>query len=300
MLQNHPDGDPGPMPRPCIHIPALALAALLAACGDSNGPDGGPLPDGVAGAIGVTVRDEVEASLDALTLPTQLEPLGSELEESCAAPSDAAETDGDGIPDAATYIFTAPPCRFPDIRGTTLDVVGQLQVEDPAPDDAGFGYNATLVSLRAGFTGEDADHSYEVTRNGTRTLGGSTAGLRLVTDLQLLRTFPGVSDAAVEQAWSVDFAPEASLQINRPLPAGSLDLSGTLSWSRGSAESYVLTVTTPTPLHFDPGCEGPQRFDAGELHAAGTFGDVEGYVRLRWGDCGDEPAIDFVEVESGG
>jgi len=281
------------MPRPCIHMPALVLAAFLAACGDSGGPTD-PLPNDATGGIGLTVRDEVEAALDALTLPTQLEPLGAQLEEPCTTPSDPADADGDGIPDEATYHFTAPPCRFPDIRGATLDLVGQLQIADPAPQAAGFGYGATLVSLRATFTGNDPDHSYSVTRNGSRTLSGNTAGLQLTTDLQLLRTFPGLSDAAVDQQWTATFTPEVSLGINQPLPAGTLDLSGSLSWNRG-AESYVLTVTTPTPLHFDPTCVGPQRLDAGELRAGGGFGELTGYVRMRWGACGDEPAVDFVE-----
>jgi hypothetical protein len=279
-----------------LPIFVLALTALAAACGDSGGPDSGPLPNDATDAIGLVARDEVEASLDALTLPTQLAPYGASAVEPCAEPSDPADTDGDGVPNSAEYIFTAPPCRFEEIRGTTLDVVGRLQVQDPnpGPGGAGFGYSATLISLRNTFTGEDADHSYSATRNGTRLLTGSTAGLALVTDLQLLRTFPGLSDAAVDQQWGVAFDPETALQINQPLPSGTLDVTGTLDWTRGS-ESFTLTVTTPTPLHFDATCDGAQRFDAGELHAAGDFGDLTGYVRVRWSDCGDEPSIDFVE-----
>jgi hypothetical protein len=245
--------------------------------------------------VGVTARDEVEASLDALTVATQLAPYGAA--DACVDPSDPADTDGDGVPNDAEYIFTAPPCRFENIRGTTLDLVGRLQVQDPNPaaGGAGFGYDATLVNLRSTFTGKDADHSYSVTRNGTRALTGSTAGLTLVTDLQLLRTFTGLSDAAVDQQWTVSFAPDVPLHINQPVPSGALDIAGTMNWSRGT-ESFVLTVTTPTPIHFDAACDGAQRFDAGELQAAGDFGDVTGYVRVRWGNCGDEPAIDFVEA----
>ena len=162
------------MRRP-IHLPAVALAALFAAaCSDSGGPGSGPLPS----AVGLTARDEVEASSDAFTVPTQLAPYGAA--EGCVDPSDPADTDGDGIPNDAEYIFTAPPCRFEDIRGTTLDLVGRLQVQDPDPGagGAGFAYDATLVNLRSAFTGRDADHSYAVTRNGTRVLTGTTAHKR--------------------------------------------------------------------------------------------------------------------------
>jgi hypothetical protein len=282
------------MRRP-THLPAVALAALLAAaCGDSGGPDSGPLPNDATSAVGLTARDEVEASLDAFTVPTQLAPYGAA--EGCVDPSDPADTDGDGIPNDAEYIFTAPPCRFEDIRGTTLDLVGRLQVQDPDPGagGAGFAYDATLVNLRSAFTGKDADHSYAVTRNGTRVLTGTTAGLHLVTDLQLLRTFSGLSDAAVDMQWDVAFDPDMPLHINQAVPSGTLAVTGTMNWTRGT-ESFILTVTTPTPIHFDATCDGAQRFDAGELRAAGDFGDVTGYVRVRWGDCGDEPGIDFVE-----
>ncbi len=278
------------------HLAVLVLATLAAACGDSGGPDPGPLPNDGTDAVGLTIRDEVEASLDALTVPTQLAPYGVVADQLCADPSDPEDTDGDGVPTSAEYIITAPPCRFEDIRNTTLDMVGRLQIADPAPGagGAGFEYNGALVNLRSSFRGEDADHSYSITRNGTRVLTGSTAGLELATDLQLLRTFPGLSDAAVDVQWTVSFDPDTPLQINHALPAGALAVAGTMDWLRGT-ESFALTVTTPEPLHFDASCDKAQRFDAGEVHAAGTFGDLTGYVRVRWGDCGDEPSIDFVE-----
>ena len=274
----------------------LAGLTLAAACGDSGGPDTGPLPDDATHAIGLTVRDEVEASLDALTVPTQLAPYGVSVDQLCAEPADPEDADGDGVPNSGEYILTAPPCRFEDIRNTTLDLVGRLQIEDPdpGPGGAGFAYNGTLVNLRTAFRGKDADHSYAVTRNGTRVLTGTTAGLELTTDLQLLRTFPGLSDAAVDVQWGVSFDPETALQINHVLPGGALAVTGTMDWLRGT-ESYALAVSTPEPLHFDQSCREAQRFDAGEIHAAGTFGDLTGHVRVRWGGCGDEPDIDFVE-----
>ncbi len=206
------------------HLAVLVLAALAAACGDSGGPDPGPLPNDGTDAVGLTIRDEVEASLDARTVPTQRAPYGGEADQRCADPSDPEDTDGDGVPTSAEYIITAPPCRFEDIRNTTLDMVGRLQIADPDPGagGAGFEYNGALVNLRSSFRGEDADHSYSITRNGTRVLTGSTAGLELATDLQLLRTFPGLSDAAVDVQWTVSFDPDTPLQINHALPAGAL------------------------------------------------------------------------------
>jgi len=281
------------MRRP--HLPfarPVLLALAPAACGDSSNPDNGPAatPD-----IGEVARDEVETSLDALTVSASLAPLGTGT--GCAAASSTTDTDGDGVPDDATFRFTAPPCRFTGVRGSTLDVVGQLRIQDPTPAAAGFGYDATITGLRFTLTGDDEDDpSYSVTRNGFRSLSGTTAGLQLVTDLQVVRTFTGQPDAAVDQQWTLVFAPEAPLQINGALPSGTLDISGTLAWTRG-AESLDLIVTTPVPLHYDSGCtDTPQRIDAGELRAQATFDGTPGYVRVRWTECGRNPEIRFVAL----
>jgi hypothetical protein len=97
--------------------------------------------------------------------------------------------------------------------------------------------------------------------------------------------------------WTVGFDPETSLQINQPLPDGSVTVAGTVGWTRGN-ESFDLTITTATPLHYDASCDATgQRFDDGELRVSGTFGETPGYVRIVWQDCGDDPGIEFVAEE---
>jgi len=267
----------------------LLLLALVVACGDSTDPDDTP---SAGNDIGEMARDEVEAALDALTLPSTLAPLGVSGPPCVTVPG-APDDDGDGIPNDATYTFTAPPCRFPEIRGATLDIVGQLRVQDPAPTTAGFGYLATLTRFRFDFDAEGDDPDYSVTRNLTRSLTGTTAGLQLVTDLQVVRTFPGQSDGLVDELWTVTYIPEAPLQINQPIPSGTLAVTGGLDWFQ-DPEDFALEVSTPTPLHYNAGCEGVQRIDGGELRATGDFGGTPGYVRVRWSECGRDPEIAFV------
>jgi hypothetical protein len=282
------------MRRPCRHILAAgAIAAVLAACGDSTAPD--PLPDNAATAVGLTVQDNVEASLDAFFPARLLQPFSTgPADDPCVTPSSSAETDGDGVPDDATYTFTAPPCRYTGVRGFSLDVVGQLRIVDPVPATPGFGADISLTGLRFTLTADDPDKNYSVIRNGTMILTGSPAGLELATDLQVQRSFTGLSDASAELVWTVGFDPETSLQINQPLPNGSVTVSGTVGWSRGD-ESFDLTITTATPLHYDASCAATgQRFDAGELRVSGTFGETPGYVRIAWQNCGDDPQIEFV------
>lgn len=285
--------------RRLSHILAAGTLALaLGACGDSTDPDDDPLPDNAATAVGLTVRDNVEASLDAFFPARMLQPFSTgPADDPCVAPSSATETDGDGVPDDASYTFTAPPCRYTDVRGFTLDAVGQLRIVDPVPATPGFGANYTLTNLRFSLSADDSDQDYSVTRNGTITLTGDPAGLELATELQVLRSFTGLPDAAAEHQWTVGFDPENTLQINQPLPSGSMTVAGTAGWSRGD-ENFSLTVTTATPLHYDASCEATgQRFDDGELRVSGTFDETPGFVRITWEDCGDDPSIEFVTDE---
>jgi hypothetical protein len=285
--------------RPCRYTLALSALALgLGACGDSTDPDDDPLPDNAATAVGLTVRDNVEASFDAFFPRRLLQPLSTgPAEDPCTTASAPGDTDGDGVPDEASYTFTAPPCRFEAVRGFTLDVVGQLRIEDPAPETAAFDAIVDLTGLRFTLTHEDADRNYSITRNGRMTLSGTPSGLELASDLQVLRTFTGLSDAAVEAVWVLGFDPETTLQINQPLPNGNLTIAGTVNWSR-SDETFDLTVTTVTPLHYDSACdETGQRFDDGELAVSGTSGDTPGAVRIAWSNCGEDPDISFVADE---
>ena len=287
------------MRRPCSHIlTAGVLAVALLACGDSTDPDDDPLPDNAATAVGLTVRDNVEASLDAFYPARLLQPLSTGVaDDPCANPTSTADGDGDGIPDDALYTFTAPPCRYTGVRGFTLDVVGQLRIADTEPATAGFGAQIDLTNLRFSLGAEDSDNDYSVTRNGTIALTGSPIGLEQTVDLQVLRTFTGLSDASVEHLWTVGFDPEATLQINQPLPSGSVTVAGSVGWTRAQ-ESFELTVTTATPLHYNAACEDTgQRFDDGELRVSGVFDETPGYVRVSWSDCGDDPSIDFVSEE---
>jgi hypothetical protein len=283
------------------YFAALLTAVTLNACGDSVGSTAGPA-GGVTDDIGATTRDEVEAALSAMTLPTSLAPIGTTqappdaaaFMAGCVNPSSPTDSDGDGVPDDATFVFTAPPCRFTGWRGGTLDMVGQLRIQDPSPTAAGFGYEGTLTGLRSRFTSADAKLIYDVTRNGTRTLSGSTESLQLTEDVQLVRTFAGHPDAAIDKKWTVNFTPATQLQINAEVPSGSLDLSGTMDWIRGD-EHIMLTLTTPTPLQYDASCTTTvQRIKAGEIQAAGTFDGADGVVRIRWTECGTEPAFTFL------
>jgi hypothetical protein len=276
---------------------ALALSAVATAACNSGSLTTPGASNELTGDVGLTIRDEVETTAGALTLSTTLTPIGTTRTPASSAPcvvsSTPGDSDGDGVPDDATYVFTAPPCQFDGWRGGTIDLVGQLRLQDPAPTSAGFGYDATLTVLRSRYTDAAKDAIYDVERSGTRTLSGSVAALLLTSDLQLRRTFVGKLDANIEEQWTVNYAPSTPLQINGPVNSGTLDISGTMNWTRGD-EQLALVLTTPTPLEYDASCtDTVQRIKNGELHAAGDFGDMVGFVRVRWNGCGQDPTIGF-------
>ena len=277
---------------------AFTLSILApAACSEGSLTTPGS-NDQVTPDVGLTIRDEVEATASALTLSTTLTPIGTTRtppsSDPCVGSSTPGDSDGDGVPDDATFVFTAPPCQFDGWRGGSVELVGQLRIQDPAPASAGFGYDAALNSLRSRFTNATKDAIYDVTRDGTRTLSGSVSALLLTSELVVVRNFAGKPDATMNEQWTTNYTPATPLQINGPLNSGTLDISGTITWVRGN-ENLSLVITTPTPLEYDASCtDTVQRIKNGELHAAGRFSDnVDGFIRLRWNGCGRDPSIGF-------
>ena len=90
--------------RPCTYTLVLgALAAGLTACDDSTDPDADPLPDNAATAVGLTVRDNVEASIDDFYPARLFQPLSTgAAQDPCATASSPA----DGPEGLCTACFT--------------------------------------------------------------------------------------------------------------------------------------------------------------------------------------------------
>jgi hypothetical protein len=266
---------------------ALALAAVAACGGDSTGP----LDNDQTDLLGTALRDEVETSAAAFFPTPALGPV-----QPCAGASPSvASSDDDIVPDSAVFVFTVPPCTYTGVRDGRLEVTGGVELVDPAPLSTGFDYRARLGNLAYRYVSPELEGTYTVVRNGSRTLSGNGTGLILDQDLQVRRVLANFV-ADVTQDWHATFTPidEGSLAVDQPLPDGSITIEGTLTWS-GLGESFSLAVTTATPLGYDADCTDTlQRISSGELRAAGTFNGQDGYIRLVWTDCDDEPVIRFV------
>ena len=278
----------------------VALTALAIGACTGSLETGSPLTNTkLPGDIGVTARDEVESSINSLTLPSSLGPVGTArttpgASPSCVTPSTATDSDGDGVPDDAIYIFTAPPCRFSGWRGGTLDIVGQLRVQDPAPSGAGFGYEGTLTGLRTRFTSADKKTIYDITRNGTRTLSGSASALTLSADLQMIRTFVGQPDAAIDQQWTVNYTPGASAPDQRAAAERHARHRRHHGLDPGHRElrpggHHAHPAALQRRLHRHGAADRCRRARRRRHHRG-----VPGSVRVRWSGCGKEPSYSFV------
>ena len=137
----------------------VALTALTIGACTGSLDTGSPLTNTkLAGDIGVTARDEVEAALNALTLASLLTPVGTAQATPACDPLLCHSVNADrhrwgrGARRRHLYLHRAPlpvhrlAGRHPRPRGPA---------PDPGPGTAtgaGFGYEATLTGLRTRFT----------------------------------------------------------------------------------------------------------------------------------------------------
>lgn len=283
------------------HLAAVTALTVLAACGNASGP----LDDRQVDELGAALRDEVETSVAGFTVRGVLLPFSerqvagratlSPLPLCAGGSPSVGSSDGDPVPDSVVFTFTVPPCSYEDVRDGRVEISGRVEIVDPAPAVAGFEYLATLDNLAYRYVSPELSGNYTVIRNGVRSRLGVASGLTLESDVQIRRGL-AADEATAVQDWSATFTPVAgaTVQFDQPLPDATVAIEGTLEWNR-PGEAFSLTITTPTPLSYDADCTGtPQRIRAGELRASGTFEGQEGYVQLRWNDCGDAPEIRYV------
>ncbi len=268
------------------------MLLALTACSDSTNPSATTVPAAEVSDIGAAEGDEVEQAVGALMTPAAQGLVAPTAPAGCATVDDETDTDGDLVPDAATYTFALPACSFTGFRGGTLDITGAITLSDPTPNAPGLAVTATLADLTFEFTNPDATRTYTAVRNGTRMLTGNAQGASLSNQVTVVRSVPGRADATIGHNLLLSFTPEAgeSLVFGEPLPNGTFSRSGTFTWSRGTT-SRTFTVTTVSPLVWDASCTTDRKIASGETHA--TLGEGS-YIRTVWAGCGIDPARSFV------
>lgn len=272
--------------------------ASMAACGGDNGfigVGGGGSTGAAASEVGQATSNEIDAAVAGLSIDNNGEPQGYPVLVGCPTISASADGDADGIPDDQTLTFANPPCTAPAYAGGAFGLVGGVELQDlSAGDTTSFG--VTLTNLAWSLVDASGTRSYVATRSGTRTRVGTEDTASVATSLTVTRTRPGKTTAHLTHTTTMNFvaATSGTVSPRDPLPDGSVTVTGTITWTRGT-ESFNFTVSTPVALFYDASCSpGAQRFSSGEIHLTGTINTVAGDLVLVWSGCGSNPSISFV------
>jgi len=297
-----------------LHVASLAALAGVLACQSelTTGGGTGGLTTGQAIEIGTAAQSEIESEMSGITAGEAGAPVGFSYRSAtgfsgpnglaiagCPTVSSTTDADADGIPDDATFSFTNPPCSVTGWRGGTFALTGDVRILDTNQGN-GFDFTATFTDFMWEFTGPGGVNSWSATRNGTRARTGTTNAASLTVDMLIEWRRPARAMASLHKTGTVLFTADTpgSLHANQPLPDGTFDITGTLTWQRAS-EDYSFAITTPVPLHYDASCTlTPQRIDSGELHADGTVNGVTGTLIVTWTACGTEPTVQWVTTLS--
>jgi hypothetical protein len=311
-----------------LGVTGLAMAAMLAACGGDSGPDlATDINDGQAQIIGQAAATQIGALASGLAtfsspaLPGveggffapqtttgrfflhtlgRLHPAAGPAlahltrSETCAPSiSDATDTDGDGILDNSTAVFTTANCSVYDsLTATTITITGSISVLDTDDLDTQFGYTVGLSRF-------EVTLSDTVTQTADISIGisgtfGADVTLLTATGTQDVRTRLDIGNTTVftdDATWTVAYAPTTGNidPANPTLPAGDFTVDGGYSFSgdvgQGSA-AWAFGVNTTAPLNYDGTCQDPNwPFESGTLDVFISARQTVGFT-VTYAGCG--------------
>ncbi len=285
---------------PGSRLAVLMPLVLLGACGGGSGLSGisggggGPAPS-LRTEIGASVAEGVSLALGLITLDHPGLPFGFNSAAGCPVPSNTDDADHDDILDNANLTFTDPPCHSNVASGGSVGVTGILGVHDgdllPGTD-----YDLNFTQLTWTFLDGASDTTETAVRNGLANRSGDINSATIQFDDFTDRARPGKAVAHIHLNGTVLFTADQGnfLNVVAPLPSGTLTLVGTFDWRR-STEDFELTITTPVPLQFDPGCSSVQPIALGEVDLQGTVANTTGIFHVVFAGCGNNPTVTFTE-----
>lgn len=291
----------------------IALTVAAAACSSNKTGPSAQLDDATAQSIGAAMTSEVSLitssfSVNGLSNPVLLTPkmaaaMGAppmRASGPCPVASSTTDTDGDGVPDDATYTFTGlPDCGYSDSTGSA-EITGSVRIMDPSTTQVG--YNGTFTNLQLALSG--SGYSFSEKLNGTQNILGSATNVslshHLTTDLVATGNGNGQDvNGSISENWNVDFAAGqgGSIALDQDLPSGTFNLNGSFAYNV-NGQSFSFSLATQSALLFDASCFASQQFTAGELRATVSNGSGNGYIRIVYNGCGVEPTITLVATNA--
>jgi hypothetical protein len=253
---------------PPIFTGTLLMALAMAGCGDQSTAPNAGISASEAQDVANVVSTDADAILDASTMdpatgvalaPARTSPPPCTPAKS---PSSPANSDGDPVPDSVRFDFSG--CAF--TRGNfSFAISGLIDALDPTPATTDFGIRLVFTGFTVARTNETTSRTTTAEFNGTRQITGNADALNhIITNFTTKVTLPGGGTVTHVKNWNATFTADTpgSIVLGQLLPSGILNIAGTSQWSRGSDESFALTITT-SGLHFNASCTIAPRFDAG-------------------------------------
>ncbi len=292
------------MSNPPIRLGVALLAALslgLGACSDSSAPSSNlnALSIGEAQSLGADVAQDMDdlaefSSFDATTgVEFAVSSSGARINTpppSCATitPLPPVNSDGDLVPDSVRFAYN--DCVFTRGNGVIIDSLsGTIDFLDPLPLVSSVGVKHVFTDFRRSRTNTAFPaRSFSAVHNGIRQWGASPDTLgHAVTNFVTVRTFAGGRSHIHSKDWVSKFTATTpgTIAFGQPLPAGTWTLDGTGSWTNGN-RTWTESITTTTPLLYDPTCAVAPRFTAGRLDLVMTRNTEVTNVQIDFTGCG--------------
>ncbi len=263
---------------------SLCLATLGAQCKGNTSPEE-QIGNVEFDMLAYVLRSELGALERTMMLPNG--PPG------CLSLSSLDDADSDGVPDEADFVFSETGCSF-DIGDGFATTSGTVHVTDPGN---AFGFSSSLDGLATIYTLNGGASVENLTLAGPRQVAGSPTSLTLTQNVQFTLNVTTHPTAAGSETWQAVFTPvqgaEAVLGLGMQLPDGGTVVTGSFVFTQ-SGTTATLSLSTPTPIRWDPTCGSPFP-TSGEVHGQVLSGGPSGYVKIVWSSCGGEAAVDFVE-----
>jgi hypothetical protein len=280
-----------------------SLAMVLAGCSTSTGSAPAATPD-FNGASTATAS-EISASVGSMTMIQSTQSGGAlfatsdELESHQLHPESArvagngcgtvvinSENSQDQVTDE-TITYALPACEFTGVLGIdSLAITGSLELMHPNPSV--FAFSSKATNLEFAFTAAGVTSS--ATRNGTRQLTATSSLASESNDVTTVFVKAGAPAGTLSNSLALSFTPSNgnTLAVGAPLPSGTLQANGSIGWTSASAAANTFTVSTITPLAYDPSCgtTAASPFDSGQLKVVIAHGTVQTYAHITWKSCG--------------
>jgi hypothetical protein len=207
---------------------------------------------------------------------------------------DSSDTDGDGIPNNATFTFTTANCTVVDtVSGSTASVTGTVAFQDTDDNDTFFGYSVGFGQWR--YTLTSGGSSAFIQLNGTTAADVGTGAVS-GNDHYAVTVGAGSDNLTVSQNWDAAYTPDPGEVVDPgapSLPAGSFAINGNFGFSgqsQGQSGAWSFGLTTTNALAFDPSCGDINQLTAGSIQGVISANTAVGFTIDLQG-CGVTPTV---------